>query len=505
MKHCKRALLAILAMFMMYAASSQNITFRQGDNGNSKGYQPTLIRLDKADAEGRYYSVEPDLNAFSKVKGIMVREVDINYKETKSVAIPNTKSNGIMHVQRDGNHMHVVVSSVEKSKVVLRHVSVDLGSFAIDKDEVLLEKEMGKKEYFYHWTATSANGNLGLVYAVVNEKTNEADVQAMLFDRSMNRLWAHSLDVNALSQIFVTDDGRIATCGSVNGDEKSDGAVLEFAIADGLGTHRGRHTSVYKLGEMNVLNVFGDKVLVIGLETDRGTGWAGSFAAGAVVTTGTVYTGCAVYLYDVAAQSMVNTDRHTFSKEDARVFYNASLVSEITSPDVNFLCVRAKVATPAGGAVLYGRKWLEKVVNTKNAMSQSTYYYKGMMVVSADSTGHIAWMKPLMHDNFLNGDFGENTETDMVAEGNDIYVITNESRNDGNTYDPRTAAKRAVMMGHGVISAYRFGADGSVAKRKLTDGGISAIMTHLRRQAPGVYTFISGQRKGCVSEITIGR
>lgn len=505
MNHCKRALLALLAILVMSAASSQNITFRQGDNGNSKGYQPTLIRLDKADAEGRYYSVEPDLNAFSKVKGIMVREVDMEYKEYKCVKIENTKGYGIMHAHRDGMRMHVIVSAFEKKSVILRHVCVNLSTFTVESDKAILNREIGKHEFFYHWDATSENGHYGLVYAVANDKTNTADVQGMVFDRSMNKLWAHSLDVNALSQIFVTDDGRIATCGSVNSDEKSDGAVLEFAIADGLATHRGRHTSVYKLGEMNVLNVFGDKVLVIALETDRGTGWAGSFAAGAVVTTGTVYTGCAVYLYDVAAQSMVNTDRHLFSKEDARVFYNASLVSEITSPDVNFLDVRAQVATTSGGAVLYGRKWFEKVVNTKNAMSQSTFYYKGMMVVGADSTGHIAWMKPLMHDNFLNGDFGEYTETDMVAEGNDIYVFTNESRSDGDTYDPHAAAKRAVMKGHGVISAYRFGADGSVAKRKLTDGGVSVIMTTLRRQAPGVYTFISGSRKGCVSEITIGR
>lgn len=505
MNYCKRALLTALAVLVMSAASSQNITFTQGDKGNGKAYQPTLIKIDKADADGLYYSVEPDLNAFSKVKGVLVREVDVNYKETRSVAIPNTKSNGIMRASRDGSHMHVVVSSIEKKTVVLRHVSVDLNTFTIEKDEVLLERAIDKKEFFYHWTAASGNGNFGIVYAVVNEKTNDADVQAMLFDRSMNKLWAHSLDVNALSQIFVTDDGRIATCGYSNGEDKTDGAMLEFAIADGLGTQRGHHTSVYKLGEMAVLNVFGDKVLATALETDRGTGWAGSFTAGSVITTGTVYTGCAVYLFDVATPKMLNTDRHLFSKEDARVFYNASLVSEIASPDVNFLSLRAKVATPAGGAVLYGRTWFEKVVNAKNAMSQSTYYYKGMMLVNADSTGHIAWMKPLMHDNFLNGDFAEYTETDMVAEGGDIYIVTNESRNDGDTYDPHSAAKRAVMMGHGAVSAYRFGADGSVAKRKLTDSGISVIMTSLRRQAPGLYTFISGSRKGCISEIRIGK
>ena len=114
-------------------------------------------------------------------------------------------------------------------------------------------------------------------------------------------------------------------------------------------------------------------------------------------------------------------------------------------------------------------------------------------------------MKPLMHDNGNNGDFGENAETDMVAEGDDLYVITNESPKDGDTYDPENAVRRVVMVVHGAISAYRFGADGSVAKRKLATDGINIIKTSLRRQAPGVYTFISGQRKGCVSEITIGK
>ena len=495
----------MLAMFVMYAASSQNITFRQGDNGNSKGYQPTLIRLDKADAEGRYYSVEPDLNAFSKVKGIMVREVDMEYKEYKCVKIENTKGYGIMHAHRDGMRMHVIVSAFEKKSVILRHVCVNLSSFTVESDKAILNREIGKHEFFYHWDATSENGHYGLVYAVANDKTNTADVQGMLFDRSMQTVWAHGLDIGAISEIFVTDDGRIATCGFSNGDDQSDGAALVFGIADGLGTRQGHYPSVAQVGGMTILNVFGDKVLATALETDKGTGWAGNFLVGAVVTTGTIYTGVTAYLFDVSAGKMAGTDRHPFTKADARVFYNASLISEIASPDVNFLYLRAKASTPTGGAALYGRTWLERTVNRGNGMTTATYYYKGMMLVKADSTGHIVWMKPLMHDNGNNGDFGENAETDMVAEGDDLYVITNESPKDGDTYDPENAVRRVVMVVHGAISAYRFGADGSVAKRKLATDGINIIKTSLRRQAPGVYTFISGQRKGCVSEITIGK
>ena len=85
-------------MLTMLATSAQTITFTHGDKGNGKGYQPTRLVVDKADAAGVYYSVEPDLNAFSKVKGVVVREVNLEYKELRSVDIPNTKDNGIMHV-----------------------------------------------------------------------------------------------------------------------------------------------------------------------------------------------------------------------------------------------------------------------------------------------------------------------------------------------------------------------------------------------------------------------
>lgn len=505
MNHCKRALLVVMAMLAMSMTTAQTITFTQGDKGNGSGYQPTMLVVDKADADGRYYSVEPDLNAFSKIKGVMLREVDLNYKEYQCVKIDNTKGCGIMHVQRDGMKMHLVLSSYEKKTVTFRHVCVDLGSFTVASDSVLFECGENKHEYFYHWESTSANGNYALVYALVNDKANTAIVQGMLFDRSMRLQWKRPLSVAAIAQVLATDDGRIATCGYTNGENKTDGALVTFSVSDATGTRQGNATSVYKLGEVALLNVFGDRVLATALETDRGTGWAGSFTAGSVITTGTVYIGCTAYLFDVADGRMVNSDCHPFSKADARVFYNASLVSEIASPDVNFLSLRAKTTTPSGGAALYGRTWKEKVVNTKNAMTNSTYYYKGMMIVNADSTGHIAWMKPLMHDNGNNGDFAENVETDMVSEGDDIYLITNESRNDGDSYDPDNAARRAVMMVHGAISAYRFGADGTVAKRKLTSDGINVIMTRLRRQAPGVYTFISGQRKGCVTEINISK
>ncbi len=503
MKLSKRILLAVVAMSMAASVVAQNITFTHGDKGNGKGYQPTMIRLDKGDATDVYYSVEPELNAFSRTKGILVREVNSNYKESKSVSVPNTKDCGILHSMRDGSTMHVVINCSENDRFVLRHVSVNLKSFSIEEDKTIVDLPMDKKSYYYQWNAMSPSGNyFGLVYVIVNEKKGTADLKAMLFNRGMERQWEKKMDVSAVTEILVTDDGRIVTGGFSNGEDKNDGAVLTFSIVSEDDVEDARFSSTSKVGELALLNCYGDKVLATFLETERGTGWAGTLAAGAVVTKGTVYTGCGSYLLDVANGKVAGSDHRTFSKEDARVFYSASLVSEITSPDVNFMSCRASTATSYGGVAVYGRTWMERVVQS-NGMSSETYYYKGMMVFAVDSTGRFAWVRPLMHDNAMGALTAERTETDVVAEGDNVYLFTNESDNDSPDYDPEKPVRKAVLKGHGAVAAYSFTAEGKVSKQMLELDGFNAIMTRLRRQAPGVYTFITGKLKGCVSEINI--
>lgn len=503
MKYCKRVTLAVMAMLAMAAATAQSITLTHGDKGNGKGYQPALLLVDKGDAEGVYYSVEPELNAFSKVKGIMVREVNMNYKESKSVSFVDTKDCAIVHARRDGSSMHVLINASGDNKFLIRHASVDLKSFSVEKDNDVVNVDIDKNTYFYHWKATSPSGEyFGLVYALVNEKRGTANVKALLFNSSLKLQWEKSIDVPAIDELFVTDDGRIVTGGFSNSDDKDGGAVLVFSIVSDDDVEDARFSSTAKVGEMALLNCYGDKVLATILETERGTGWAGSLNAGAVVTKGTVYTGCGSFLVDVAKGKVVGSDHRDFSKEDARVFYSASLISEITSPDINFLARRASVATPYGGVAVYGRTWKEHVVQG-NGMWNDTYYYKGMMVFGVDSTGRFAWVRPLMHDNSLDGTTAEKTETDVVVEGDNVYLITNESDKDSPNYDSEKAVKKTVAKVHGAVAAYTFSADGKVGKQMVELDGTNIIITKLRRQNPGVYTFVTGKLKGCISEITI--
>lgn len=501
MKLSKRILLAVVAMSMAASVVAQNITFTHGDKTNGKGLVPSDIIIDKGDAEDVYYSIEPELTILGGIKSVMVREVNLNYKESKCLKIANTKHFDVLHAQREGSKMHLLVYSNVDDLFVLRQITVDLKSFSVKEDKTLFDVTIDKHVFFYHWDAESPSGNYyAFVFALVNEKVGTASVKAYLFNKSsMERQWEKILDVPAITNVFVTDDGRIVTGGFSNGDDKDDGAVLAFSIVSEDDVVDARFSSTSKVGELALLNCYGDKVLATFLETERGVG----LVTGVTVTKGNVYTGCVSFLVDVANGKVMGSDHRAFSKEEARVFYAASLMSEITSADVNFLSCRASATTTYGGVAVYGRTWKEHVTQS-NGMTFDKYQFKGMMLFGVDSTGHFTWVRPLMHDNAVGSTISASrTETDLVAEGDMVYLITNESDKDLPDYDPEKPAKKAVTKPHGAVVAYSFTADGKVSKQMLEPKGTNIIMTRLRRQAPGVYTFITAKTKGCVSEINI--
>ena len=125
-----------------------------------------------------------------------------------------------------------------------------------------------------------------------------------------------------------------------------------------------------------------------------------------------------------------------------------------------------------------------------------------MMLVNVDSMGYIIWMRPIMHDNNHHDD--SNIETDIVANGKDIILLTNEARNESDTYNPGQPTSLFTLGFHGAISAYRFTPDGQVTKRKLIPkGDYYYFTTPLRRQADGHYTFIISRVIGFIAELTI--
>ena len=513
MKYCKRMFLVLVAILATTTVTAQNLTFTSGKKPDTKCLSSSYIHLQKGLSEGRYYAIEPNLNPFGKTKHLLVREVDINFKEYQSLEIENTKGCEILYDTRDGDHLHFVFCNNEKTLLTIRHVDINLSSFTIENDEQLVNIELPKRADTYIWTAASTSENyFGLIYGIQNDNTTPMKIEAMLFNRSIKRQWTQQPHINVLSEMFVTDDGRIITGGYFNNKDKSGGNLVEFNLVTPNSVKRTQIHSEKEIGQLALLNCFGNKLIATALETDRGFGHVGSFLTPNFFTRGMVATGCVAYLCDVENGEALNISHYNFTKEDKLVFFNADLLSRITSPNINFLCLRASTATPQGGAALYGRSWQETDVY-QNKGKHEWYVHMGMMVVNVDSLGNITWTRGIMHDNFTDGTFERAMETDMVYYDGNLYVLTNESKHEPDTYSatrpaiPATALVGAAIVvgehGHNSVSAYIFSPEGNVRKQKLETPAISIITTPLQYQGDGIYYLMTGHTGGRLSEFTI--
>ena len=500
----KKSILTAIALLLVSTLVAQTVKFRVGEKGNSKGYQPSMIVVDRSDTEGLYLCVEPDLNAFSKVKGIVVREVDIDYGEHRRLHIDNSKGAGIAKVIHTDNVMHILLYQGDKNlDDRLRHVAIDKGKFIVVSDSVMPQPIVEKGFKYYHWEASSPNNNYyAMVYALHNEKKGKCTINATLFGRDLHCVWNQPLDTRAISQIMVTDSGEIVTAGYILGETAKEGAEIVFCTANADAVHSGSYPSVHPVSDLALLGYHNNKVICTALETSGGTGWAGSFATGPVLTIGTIYTSCVAFLFDMTTGRMLNVDRHTFSQDDVRVFYNASLLSELTSSNINMLTLHKAISLPDGGAALYGRTWEETVKDRANITH--TVQLRGMMLFHIDTLGHINWTHGIMHNNLVDGYLIARTqETDLVAfNDGTACVLTQESASDAPEYTTLQKAHPPIAKANGILAAYLFPPDGTAHKIIVNPGSTNRLMTPLRPQGDGGFTFISGTLRGHISEIT---
>ena len=99
--------------------------------------------------DGELLVVETGLKAVSgpltnPVKSVKVRRCDMEWNDTKSVVIDETKGVGIREAFRSGNRLHVLFCQEEKNLLKLRHVILDAQSLDIVADNALVDVTMNK-------------------------------------------------------------------------------------------------------------------------------------------------------------------------------------------------------------------------------------------------------------------------------------------------------------------------------------------------------------------------
>lgn len=452
----KRIFLALVFVGLAGLVSGQDFEVRISDKTNKKIGATGMVRIVEGVQEGQLLVVEPKLKTFvgpfsNPVKSVRVRLCDLEWKETKCITLDDTKKNAIEDAFRIGNSLHVLVSYTEKKQLRLRHVVLDAQTLDISTDEVLYSAPIEKKGEGRVWTASSPNGRYHGAVCAVWPKEGDGMAMALMFDSAMNKLWQQPLYFSNISDVMVNDSGMLATLQA--GFFEDNDAVTPFRlnVADGKGVKHGDFVLNARVGHSALMNFTGNRLVAVALE-ESGV-WK--------------YTGLWSMVFNLQeGAERLSGSRHPFTDEELRLFSNDAPDESVSSRrEAESLRLVDCCPTPQGGAAVYQRTWQTAVRNIKTGMtSNESFHSVGLLLVQVDMNGRITTHRIPQRNQ--NANFPK-VGADIFVHGDRLYVVTNESKEESDVYNPDQPAKRSgsLIMANCALAVYWFTPDGQGAKK----------------------------------------
>ena len=488
----KKTLLFLLLAGIAGMMTAQDIEFRMGEKTNKKAYSTSMIRMAEGMQEGQLLVVEPELKAVAvgsysgnSVKALKVRLCDMEWNDVKSVTLPNTKKYAVNEMFRTGDRLHTLISSDADKKLTVRHIALDAQSLEVAGDQLLVDELIEKNGEYGVWAVSSPDGQYhGLVYAIWGKKESRA--VAMLFDRDMNKLWEQSMAYSDIFNVIVTDSGSLVTMRMGMVEDNKDITAFRVQMLNAEGERHCEYILDADVSDVALLNADGSRVLAVALE---GKGGYGILRFGALGNR--QYTGVWGLVFDLDRQQITTANRHPFTDDELLTLCNEAAGGKVVEHSVYFVQKVDECTTPQGGAVLYQRAWKEETRNAKNGMTVTeTVHSKGILVVQADMQGVLTISRlPQNNQNAGWPDVG----ADLLAKGDRVYVVTNESKDESDEYTPDRPAKRSksLIMANTALAVYWFTPDGQGAKRVVERNRKALLKTPLFAGNDGRFYFLT--------------
>ena len=460
----KKTLFFLSIVALAGALTAQDIEFRMGEKTNKKAYQASMIKMVEAQ-EDQLLVVEPELKAVAvggytsnSVKALKVRLCDMEWKDVKSVTLPNTKKCGIAELFRSGDRLHAVVSSDADKKLSARHIAIDAKSLEVLDDQVLVDESVEKNDDYFIWSTSSPDGQYhGLVYAVWGKKESRA--VAMLFDSDMKKLWEYSLAYSDVYNVIVTNSGCVVTMRMGMVDDNKDITAFRVQMVNAEGEKHGEYILDADVSDVALLNAEGSRVLAIALE---GKGGYGLLRMG--VMGNRQYTGLWGLVFDLDSQQITTANRHPFTDDELLTLNNEVAGAKVTDRSIYFVRKVDECSTPQGGAALYQHAWRVETRDSRGMTQSETVHSKGILLAQTDMQGVLTINRiPQNNQNAGWPDVG----ADVLAHGDKVYVVTNESKEESDEYTPDKPAKRSksLLLANMAVAVYWFTPDGQGGKK----------------------------------------
>jgi len=487
----KKLIALLFTICIASLLSAQKIDFSMGSKTNKKIYAPRMVRLTDSPSDENILVVEPQLKAINagfsanSVKGYKIRLCDMEWKDSKTLEIPNSKGFLLGETFRNGNSLNIMMYDYEGG-IRLRIVSLDIQNFTISRDEIVctLSKDKGYDAELF--SCSSPNGEYYAAVCCLWPNKSQGSAVALLFDDEMNKLWQRELVYSDITDVILSNDGDLATIalGSLDGNKNATAFRIN-AVSDG-GEQHAEYTIEADLTTVALLNYIDGRILATALE---GSGGNSKITIGALGHRN--FSGITSLVFDLDKEDIAISNRHPFTNNELNALSNSPKGTPNLGGDLKFIRKVDACQTPNGGAVLYQHAWSEESRDMRSGASNLTVHSKGILVVQVDMKGEMV-VSPIMQNN-QNASW-PHVGADLFATGDKVYILTNESGNEGDVYTPLEPAKRSLKLlaANSAASLYWFTADGFGAKQVLQRDEKAILFTPAVKGENGRYFFLAG-------------
>lgn len=382
--------------------------------------------------------------------------LDGNMVPQFEVVLPDSKETRVLSTtMSDAKANILVVNEGEKRQTLVGRYGLRLDNYTVDGGmmDTLLRLEYGKKDECMVWGSSSANGEYVGVVAIVKYKENSLYRTVIaLYDNDLNKLWEREFGLATMSQMLVSDEGRIVTLGL---EEEGEESILVFNTITETESHTWR--AAVKCDGVRTLQlaaVHGDRVLAMG-----------SFGVPGGKKTRGLTGGVMAMSFDVSRGELVDFNMRAFQNEDANIFLNVKtkkIQKELNMPSINMV---ACAPTSYGCAALFAQQYgIQYEDNTGS--KKLDYCSVGLHCVAVDMNGQFKWVRNL-RSNLLEEEDNCLINASLVETNNATNIITVEHPKSPATYDIAKEQKQLTIGNKGNLVLYAIADDGNVKKTVL--------------------------------------
>lgn len=342
----------------------------------------------------------------------------------------------------------LVDRSVKNRTVVLR-THIDLLTMAVDPYDTVVRLDYERKDKCNVWAASSPNGaNLGVVAIVEYTEQKQYRTFIAMCNNHGAQLWEKEFALGTMSDVFVTDDGRIVSLGYEESEQVTNFVVN--VISDEQASSYSAAVKCDPIKELRLVNVVGSYAVAAGTYQPSDVRNADKLTAGVVGLS-----------FNIESAAVAGITMRPFQNEELNMFLNEKTKKVQKIQAIDRITVQGYAPLSYGAAIAVGRT--VRIEITKNGHTSIVRQENGVSVAAVDTTGHFRWVR-----NFRRFDTQKNENVPMtigmVESDGKLCVVRSESNSLPPIYDIAKPAKEFVIGGKSNMAVYTINPDGDTEK-----------------------------------------